>query len=55
MLVDLEKGKPLERDAISGAVIRRCLKLNTPATTTALIDTLLRIKCDKLNAQQPAP
>lgn len=55
MLVDLEKGKPLERDAISGAVIRRCLKLNAPATTTALIDTLLRIKCDKLNAQQPAP
>jgi len=48
MLVDLEKGRPLEQDAISGAVIERCLKLKTPATTTELIDTLLRIKCDKL-------
>ena len=54
MLVDLEKGRPLEQDAISGAVIQRCLKLKAPAVTTELIDTLLRIKCEKRSQQNSA-
>lgn len=34
MLIDLEKGRELELDAISGSVIARCRLLNKPATTT---------------------
>ncbi|MES9941914.1 MAG: 2-dehydropantoate 2-reductase [Candidatus Thiodiazotropha sp. 6PLUC2] len=41
MLVDREKGRPLELDAISGVVVARCLKLGREAPMTALIYTLL--------------
>lgn len=41
MLVDLEKGRPLELDAISGAVIGRCARLGREAPLTALIQALL--------------
>lgn len=41
MLVDREKGRPLELDAISGVVVERCNKLGREAPVTALIQTLL--------------
>lgn len=41
MLVDREKGRPLETDAISGAVIERCNRLGQAAPISALIDALL--------------
>lgn len=44
MLVDKEKGRPLETDAISRAVLRRCQQLGTPAPLTALVDALLTDK-----------
>lgn len=47
MLVDFENRKPLELDAISGAVIQRCRSLNSPAYTTELIDQLLKTKINK--------
>ena len=44
MLVDKEKGRPLETDAISGAVIRRCNQLGIDAPLTALIESLLNVE-----------
>jgi len=44
MLVDLEKGRPLELDAISGVVIARCERLGESAPTTALVQALLQNK-----------
>ncbi|MHA7879852.1 MAG: ketopantoate reductase family protein [Saccharospirillum sp.] len=41
MLVDKEKGRPLELDGICGAVIRRCEALNVPAPMTRLVYGLL--------------
>jgi 2-dehydropantoate 2-reductase len=41
MLVDREKGRPLELDAISGVVVERCKKLGQEAPVTALIQALL--------------
>ena len=41
MLVDREKGRPLELDAISGVVVERCEKLGREAPVTALIQALL--------------
>ena len=41
MLVDREKGRPLELDAISGVVVERCKKLGKEAPVTALIQALL--------------
>jgi 2-dehydropantoate 2-reductase len=42
MLVDKEKGRPLELDSISGAVLRRCDILGTEAPYTFLVNALLR-------------
>ncbi|MDF2180532.1 2-dehydropantoate 2-reductase [Neptuniibacter sp. CAU 1671] len=44
MLVDYEKGRPLERDAISGVVIRKHQSVGQIAPMTALIDRLVGIK-----------
>ena len=41
MLIDREKGRALELDAISGVVVARCLKLEKEAPVTALIQALL--------------
>lgn len=41
MLVDLEKGRPLELDAISGSVLRRAERLGIDTPVTALIHSLL--------------
>ncbi len=43
MLVDREKGRPLELDDISGAVIRRCQQLGEPAPNTELVQRLLQL------------
>jgi 2-dehydropantoate 2-reductase len=42
MLIDREKGRPLELDAICGAVLRRSEALGIEAPFTALIDAFLR-------------
>ncbi|WP_428035879.1 ketopantoate reductase family protein [Amphritea sp.] len=42
MLVDKEKGRPLELDGISGAVIQRALQLNIDVPNTELIHALLQ-------------
>jgi len=42
MLVDREKNRPLEIDAISGAVLQRSRQQNSRAPLTALVDALLR-------------
>lgn len=42
MLVDKEKGRPLELDSIAGAVLRRCDALGVPAPYTFLVNALLR-------------
>ncbi|MEQ9545700.1 MAG: 2-dehydropantoate 2-reductase [Marinobacter sp.] len=42
MLVDKEKGRPLELDSIAGAVLRRCEALGVEAPYTATVDALLR-------------
>jgi len=44
MLVDREKGRPLELDDISGAVIRRCRALGEEAPWTELTERLLRLE-----------
>ncbi|WP_019529156.1 ketopantoate reductase family protein [Dasania marina] len=44
MLVDLEKGRELELDAISGAVLQRCQLHQLKAPMTELVDALLRVK-----------
>ncbi|MGB0664344.1 MAG: ketopantoate reductase family protein [Pontibacterium sp.] len=54
MLVDFEKGRPLERSAICGAVIRRCEVRGIPAPQTELIDALLAVKCEEATTP-PAP
>lgn len=41
MLVDKEKGRPLELDSIAGAVLRRCRKLDIEAPYTATVSALL--------------
>lgn len=43
MLVDREKGRPLELDDISGAVIRRCRQLGESAPNTELVQRLLQL------------
>lgn len=42
MLVDREKGRPLELDGITGAVLRRCPKQESAALTTGFISQLLQ-------------
>lgn len=42
MLVDREKGRPLELDSIAGAVLCRCKTLGVDAPVTALVSALLR-------------
>lgn len=42
MLVDKQKGRPLELDSISGAVLRRCELLGVEAPYTATMSALLR-------------
>lgn len=42
MLVDVEKGRPLELDSISGAVLRRSKQLGVDAPVTTLVTALLR-------------
>lgn len=44
MLVDKEKGRPLELDSICGAVISRASKLGVRVTTTELINALLMLQ-----------
>lgn len=44
MLVDFEKGRPLELDAISGAVISRCRRLGMDAPNTELIHAQLSMR-----------
>lgn len=41
MLVDKEKGRPLELDSIAGAVLRRCERLGVEATYTMTVNALL--------------
>jgi len=41
MLVDKERGRPLESDSITGAVLRRCELLGVEAPYTATINALL--------------
>lgn len=45
MLVDKEKGRPLELDSIAGAVLRRCEALGVEAPYTATIYALLQPDC----------
>ncbi|MBE9398612.1 2-dehydropantoate 2-reductase [Pontibacterium sp. N1Y112] len=42
MLVDREKGRPLELEEICGAVLRRCAALGEDAPTTELVQALLK-------------
>lgn len=42
MLVDKEKGRPLELDGISGAVIQRAVQLNIEVPNTELVHALLQ-------------
>ncbi|KXO08927.1 ketopantoate reductase family protein [Marinobacter excellens] len=42
MLVDNEKGRPLELDSIAGAVLRRCAQLGVDAPYTFTVNALLR-------------
>lgn len=49
MLVDLEKGRPLEIDAISGAVIRRANKLGLDVPYTETVYALLRFSAGNRN------
>lgn len=44
MLVDIEKGRPLELDEIAGAVAERCRQLGEPAALTELVHGLLNLK-----------
>ncbi len=41
MLVDKEKGRPLELDSIAGAVLRRCESLGIKAPYTMTVNALL--------------
>ncbi|MCG7930597.1 MAG: 2-dehydropantoate 2-reductase [Candidatus Thiodiazotropha lotti] len=42
MLVDREKGRPLELDAISGVMVERCSRLGKEAPISALVQALLQ-------------
>jgi len=42
MLVDKEKGRPLELDSIAGAVLRRCSQLGVAAPHTFTVNALLK-------------
>ena len=42
MLIDREKGRPLELDSIAGAVLKRCTSLGIDAPYTSTIATLLK-------------
>lgn len=44
MLVDKEKGRPLELDSIAGAVLRRCELLGIPAPYTQTVNALLQFQ-----------
>ncbi|MBD3639787.1 MAG: 2-dehydropantoate 2-reductase [Marinobacter sp.] len=44
MLVDKEKGRPLELDSIAGAVLRRCESLRIPAPYTQTVNALLQFQ-----------
>jgi len=44
MLVDKEKGRPLELDSIAGAVLRRCERLDIPAPYTQTVNALLQFQ-----------
>lgn len=44
MLVDKEKGRPLELDSIAGAVLRRCERLGVPAPYTRTVSALLQFQ-----------
>ena len=46
MLVDIEKGKPIEIEAISGAVITRSKQLSEPVPYTELVYALLKHKLE---------
>jgi len=43
MLVDREKGRPLELSGLSGAITRRAERYGIPVPVTALVDGLLRL------------
>jgi len=47
MLVDLEKGRPLEVDAICGAVLQRMKQLGATAPYTQTVSALLKHKLDQ--------
>jgi len=55
MLVDLEKGRPLELDAICGAVLSRCRLLGKEAPVTELIQALLIHQLTSDAQTQPGP
>ncbi|WP_334223914.1 ketopantoate reductase family protein [Thiosocius teredinicola] len=44
MLVDIEKGRPLELDEIAGAVAERCRQLGEPAVLTEMVHGLVSLK-----------
>ncbi len=44
MLVDKEKGRPLELDGISGTVLRRCQQLGIEAPVTAFVHEILSLE-----------
>ncbi|MCG7200677.1 ketopantoate reductase family protein [Marinobacter pelagius] len=44
MLVDKEKGRPLELDSIAGAVLRRCERLDVSAPYTQTVNALLQFQ-----------
>ena len=55
MLVDREKGRPLELEEISGAVIRRCRALGEDAPWTEMTERLLQLEIRPLQwSPQPA-
>lgn len=47
MLVDKEKGRPLELDSIAGAVLRRCRDMGIEAPYTSTVTALLAIEAEK--------
>ncbi|NMT63044.1 ketopantoate reductase family protein [Marinobacter orientalis] len=47
MLVDKEKGRPLELDSIAGAVLRRCRSLGIEAPYTSTVTALLAFEAEK--------
>jgi 2-dehydropantoate 2-reductase len=53
MLVDFEKGRPLELDEISGVVVRHCNALGKEASTTELVAALLLNRMGPGNRQAP--